>query len=523
MTREPVSSTPHANDAPAPPPAPAQPLPADPYTIYSSTQKLLIILCVSIAATFSAFSSNIYFPAIPSMAKDLDVSTELITLTVTSYMIFQGIAPSFWAVLADAKGRRITYIGCFLVLIGSCIGLANVQHYYQLVILRCLQSAGSASTIAVGAGVTGDITTREERGGLMGIFQAFLLMPVAVGPVIGGALTSSLGWRSIFWFLTIYAGVYFVVLLLFLPETLRKIVGNGSYRPQGLAMSVWWYLRHRKTMDTIPKMTEPNVKFSVYGLLNPLKIVFDPQVAAILFFLAIFYSAWQMVVASMSTLFVRQYGLSELHVGLTFFGNGFGCIIGTLTTGRWLDIEYKRAKRKFSALSEEDFPLERVRLRSTWLWSALEIASVLVFGWTLDKKVHISVPIICTFILGWASTSIQGIVTTYIVDLYHSESASAGAALNFSRCLMGAGATAIVLPIINAIGTGWTFSMFSGILVLSMSLLFVQMTIVPRKRQLKRQNALNVATVVGNSIQASNDLGYNDYEMKSTKPGKEEV
>jgi len=82
------------------------------------------------------------------------------------------------------KGRRITYIFTFIIFFGACVGLAETKSYSQLLVIRCLQSTGSASTIVMGAGVIGDITTREERDGYMGIFQAGLLVPSAVGPVI---------------------------------------------------------------------------------------------------------------------------------------------------------------------------------------------------------------------------------------------------------------------------------------------------------------------------------------------------
>ncbi|CAD0107880.1 unnamed protein product, partial [Aureobasidium uvarum] len=168
------------------------------YSIFDRRQRAIIILIASIAATFSGFASNIYFPAIPTISHDLDVSFELINLSVTAYLVFQGLAPSLWGPISDVKGRRIAYIGTFLVFLGSCVGLALTRNYATLIVLRCLQSTGSASTIAIGSGVVGDVTTREDRGGYMAIFQAGLLVPVAIGPVIGGALTEALGWRSIF-------------------------------------------------------------------------------------------------------------------------------------------------------------------------------------------------------------------------------------------------------------------------------------------------------------------------------------
>jgi MFS family permease len=153
------------------------------YSIFTKWQKVLIVTIVSLAATFSSFSGNIYYPSLPNIAVDLSVSSELVNLTVTSYMVFQGLAPQIWSAIADVKGRRITYIVTFIIFFGACVGLAETKAYSQLLVLRCLQSTGSASTIAIGAGVIGDITKREERGGYMGIFQAGLLVPNAAGPV----------------------------------------------------------------------------------------------------------------------------------------------------------------------------------------------------------------------------------------------------------------------------------------------------------------------------------------------------
>ena len=150
--------------------------PSIPYTIFTSYQKTLLLVLVSVAGTFSTCASNVYFPAIPSVAADLHVSTELINLSVTLYLVFQGISPTFWGALSDVKGRRLTYMCTFVVFIGACIGLAETKNYPQLLVLRCLQSSGSASTIAIGSGVLGDITTREERGGYMGTYQGIILI-----------------------------------------------------------------------------------------------------------------------------------------------------------------------------------------------------------------------------------------------------------------------------------------------------------------------------------------------------------
>ena len=105
-------------------------------------------------------------------------------------MIIQGIAPSFWGPFADRKGRRPSFIFCLLILALACLGIARTptKDYWLLIVLRCLQAAGSASTIAlcmsrhyilltirrlilslsVASGVMADIIPREERGGYIG-------------------------------------------------------------------------------------------------------------------------------------------------------------------------------------------------------------------------------------------------------------------------------------------------------------------------------------------------------------------
>lgn len=457
------------------PPPPAPTTSEDPYSIFDGRQKALIVAIVSTAATFSGFASNIYFPAIPTIAQDLSVSTELINLTVTSYLIFQGIAPSFWGPISDVKGRRIAYACTFVVFLGACIGLAETENFATLLVLRCLQSTGSASTIAIGSGVIGDITTRAERGSYMGWFQAGLLVPVAAGPVIGGALSGSLGWRAIFWFLTTYTAVFLVVLLLFLPETLRSLVGNGGLLPvipfvryplnlYQSSTKVQW---HNSNHTTRPPKKHVDV-------LGPLHILVSKQAAPIIIFLATYYAVWQMSITAMSTLFKDTYHLTETQIGLTFLANGIGSMIGTLSTGKVLDIDYRRVRAKHLETGQEGttgdsvslsknetdvlFPLEKARMRLIPLFAALQCISIVIFGWTIQYSVHIAVPIVSTFITGWTAVSTQSIIMTYLVDVFQDRPAAASASLNLARCLLAAGGTSIVLPIIHSLGIGWTFT-----------------------------------------------------------------
>jgi MFS family permease len=98
-----------------------------------------------------------------------------------------------WGPVADRKGRRPAFLACLLLLSLSCVGLALVptNAYWLLMLLRCVQAAGSASTVALSSGVMGDIATPAERGGYVGISGVGTLLGPAIGPVIGGAYVTS--------------------------------------------------------------------------------------------------------------------------------------------------------------------------------------------------------------------------------------------------------------------------------------------------------------------------------------------
>ncbi|KAL1854498.1 hypothetical protein Daus18300_011419 [Diaporthe australafricana] len=471
-------------------PSPEPPAGEEPYSIFDKRQKALIVVIVSMAATFSGFASNIYFPALPTIAHDLNVSVELVNLTVTSYLIFQGIAPSLWGPVSDVKGRRTAYCCTFVVFIGTCVGLAETRSYATLLVLRCLQSTGSASTIAIGSGVIGDVTTRAERGGLMGIFQAGLLVPVAVGPIIGGALAGSLGWRSIFLFLTMYAAVFLLALIVLLPETLRSVVGNGGGTPSTTLgrFPLTAYQRHTK----VPWNAEavgPRPPAKRIDWAGPLRILASKLAAPIIIFLAIYYAVWQMSITALSSLFTDRYGLDETQVGLTFIANGVGSMVGTLVTGRILDMDYRRVKATYSARAHqadaemgadgaqplaaprEEAPLEMARLRLVPVFAVVQCLSIIAFGWSVHyaPRVHIAVPIITTFVTGWTAVSTQSIVMTYLVDIFSDRSAAASASLNLARCLFAAGGTSFVMPMVNGIGAGMAFTICAVLQVVALS------------------------------------------------------
>ena len=119
------------------------------YSTFSKTSKRWIAIAASFSAMFSGLSSFIYYPAVTPIAEDLHTSIELVNLTITSYLIVSGLAPSIIGDLADRTGRRPLYTATFAIYFAANVGLALQDSYPALFTLRMLQSAGSSGQLPI--------------------------------------------------------------------------------------------------------------------------------------------------------------------------------------------------------------------------------------------------------------------------------------------------------------------------------------------------------------------------------------
>lgn len=114
------------------------------YSTFSKSAKRAIGFTASFAAMFSGLSSFIYYPALQPLASELNVSLQLVNLTITSYLVVAGLAPSIVGDMADFTGRRPVYVITFALYFAANIGLAVQHSYAALLVLRMLQSAGAS-------------------------------------------------------------------------------------------------------------------------------------------------------------------------------------------------------------------------------------------------------------------------------------------------------------------------------------------------------------------------------------------
>ncbi|KAJ9658236.1 hypothetical protein H2198_003809 [Neophaeococcomyces mojaviensis] len=444
------------------------------YSAFSKQQKVAIVCLISLAGFFSPFTAFVYFPALRSISSDLNVSLELINITVTVYLIVQAIVPSVLGDLAKYLGRRPVYLLAFAIYTVASIGLALQRSYAALLILRMLQSAGSSATIALAYAVISDIARPHEKGIYVGVSHIGFNTAPALGPIIGGLLADKVGWPWIFVFLAAFGGFVLLLLFVFLYETARNVVGDGSIPATGLNRSLYQTLRYgRKTSH------ENRARFVIPSIISCLKLIFHKNVFPVLLSNAIFYMMFAVVQATLAPLVQQHYDLSSFQAGLCYLGYGVAGAIASVTVGKITDHDYKAVARNHNFQIDKKkgddllkFPLEKARLRSIWFYIVFSSTALLGYGWVIHKDVHLAAAIVLQFIVGFAVTGIFNVCNTYIVDVFPEDSASASASVSITRCLLAAGGVSIVEPLMSAIGAGWTFTLIAVLCYTTIPILF---------------------------------------------------
>ena len=181
-----------------------------------------------------------------------------------------------------------------------------------------------------------DTAPPAERGSYVGAVLCGPNVAPSLGPVIGGALADQVAWRWIFWFLTIISGSCLAVLVCFLPETARRVVGNGSIQAKGVYKTLCSRLNTEPSQTTAAQIDRPKVKLSDLNFFKRLYMIFYKDTFPILMTNAIFYMIYCCVQASLSNAFIDIYHYNELTAGLVYIPFGFGCALASYASGEIL-------------------------------------------------------------------------------------------------------------------------------------------------------------------------------------------
>jgi EmrB/QacA subfamily drug resistance transporter len=170
-------------------------------------RKWWTLFAVSVATFMLLLDITVVNTALPAIEEDLGASFTELQWVIDAYTLSLAALVLTAGVLADRLGRRRVFaVGLGIFTIASLLaGLAGDPTFLNLA--RALQGIGGAIMFAVSlALIAQEFEPGRERGTAMGVYGATIGVAVATGPLVGGALTDSLGWESVF-FINVPIGI----------------------------------------------------------------------------------------------------------------------------------------------------------------------------------------------------------------------------------------------------------------------------------------------------------------------------
>jgi EmrB/QacA subfamily drug resistance transporter len=163
-------------------------------------RKWWTLMAVSVATFMLLLDITVVNVALPSIRKDLGASFSDLQWVVDAYALTLAALVLTAGSLADRLGRRRLFAIGLAIFSAASLLCALAPDPTFLNLARAFQGVGGAVMFAVSlALIAQEFPAGRERGTAMGLYGATIGVAVAIGPLVGGALTDALGWQSIFY------------------------------------------------------------------------------------------------------------------------------------------------------------------------------------------------------------------------------------------------------------------------------------------------------------------------------------
>jgi DHA1 family bicyclomycin/chloramphenicol resistance-like MFS transporter len=168
---------------------------------------------------FASISTDLYLPAMPTMAGDLHADAGSMELTVSGFLIGFSLGQLLWGPLGDRYGRRLPVAAGLLLFVLGSAGCAMSGTSTEMICWRIVQAVGACSGVVLSRAMVRDLYEGSRAAQMLSTLITVMAVAPLLGPIVGGQVLVLAGWRAIFWLLVV-VGVATLAALFTIPETL---------------------------------------------------------------------------------------------------------------------------------------------------------------------------------------------------------------------------------------------------------------------------------------------------------------
>lgn len=181
----------------------------------ASSAPLWLLALITLSGTMAM---HIFAPALPDVARDLNVSSSVVQLTLTTYIAGLAIGQLTYGPISDRYGRRpVLVAGMILYLLASIAALLS-SDIISMLIARFIQAIGGCAGLVLGRAIVRDTSAGDQAARRLSLMNLMTMAGPGLSPLVGAVLVSLTGWRSIFAFVSIAGFLNLILILVLVPN-----------------------------------------------------------------------------------------------------------------------------------------------------------------------------------------------------------------------------------------------------------------------------------------------------------------
>jgi MFS transporter, DHA1 family, multidrug resistance protein len=163
-----------------------------------------LLLMLGAMSAFPPVTTDIYLPALPELTRSLRGTITAGQVTLAVYFVGLGLGQLFYGPWSDRVGRRPTMLVGAAIYLAASVGCAIATTMNEMIVFRFFQAMGACSGVVISTAVVRDRFNQQESARIFSMLLTLRGVGPIVAPLAGGVIVTWLGWRAIFWAVTLF-------------------------------------------------------------------------------------------------------------------------------------------------------------------------------------------------------------------------------------------------------------------------------------------------------------------------------
>ncbi|MCJ1403418.1 hypothetical protein MMC11_006641 [Xylographa trunciseda] len=429
--------------------------PANPLN-WPQRKKWAVTLLCSMSGLITLMSGTMMAPALSNIGSDLHLGDAAVQLTLSIYVLAYAFGPLILAPTTEIYGRRPVWLasGTFYLIFNTVCGFS--QNNATMIAARFLAGIGASAEFAVTNPVLADCWAPEQRGHSLSISTFVPLLGTAIGPIIGGVITEYIGWRWLFWIVSIFSGLITLTGFFLFSEPFHAKILSRKAAALRKAGAHDYYTEHERRSTTVWQKVKITLTRPI------LMLATQPTLQIMSLFMAFNFGINYILLSTYAELWTQRYGQTQAESGYHYVTLAIGNTLASQVGARITDRVWAALKRRAGGITAPEY-----RVPMMIPGSLLIPIGLFWYGWAAESRVFWLVTDIGAAIFACGIILAVQSMQAYVLDSFPGYTASATAASQFLRSI-----TAFVFPIFapamyQALGYGWANSLlgFLGLMI----------------------------------------------------------